>query len=188
MAAKIFTRQGENGLPNLAEVQTELANIEFENSILDAAREDYGEYFYNYSTLLLTKTDFYSYKLFVIIGKALNIYKSLPNNYRRAMAEIHYKIGLTYLMQQLNKEGATSLKEACKLIAGEIDEIKAKTDLNDKDKNNIQDLEETKQEIEAKIIEIEETQAQVSETFFIEIKLNQDLPILTVITFLKILN
>ena len=85
------------------------------------------------------------------------------------MAEIHYKIGLTYLMQQLNKEGAGSLKEACKLIAGEIDEIKAKTDLNDKDKNNIQDLEETKQEIEAKIIEIEETQAQVRERFFIEL-------------------
>lgn len=134
LSAKIFSRQGEGGLSNLAEVQTELANIEFENNILDSARDDYE--------------------------RALNIYKELPNNYRRAMAEIHYKIGLTFLMQQANKEGAASLKEACKLIAGEIDEIKAKTELNDKDKNNIQDMEETKQEIEAKITEIEETQAQ----------------------------
>lgn len=77
------------------------------------------------------------------------------------MAEIHYKIGLTYLMQLQNKEGAASLKDACNLIAGEIDEIKAKTKLTEKEKNNIQDMEETKQEIEAKIIEIEETQAQV---------------------------
>lgn len=98
---------------------------------------------------------------FFCTEKALEIYKKLPTNYRRPMAEIHYKIGLTYLMQQLNKEGAASLKEACNLIAGEIEEMKAKTDLTDKDKNNIQDMEETKQEIEAKIIEIEETQAQV---------------------------
>lgn len=102
--------------------------------------------------------------LFVISEKALDIYKELPTNYRRAMAEIHYKIGLSYLMQQSNKEGAESLKEACKLIAGEIDEMKAKTDLTEKDKNNIQDMEETKQEIEAKIVEIEETQAQVRYT------------------------
>lgn len=42
-AAKIFSRQGLSGLPYLADVQTELANIEFENGILDAAREDYGK-------------------------------------------------------------------------------------------------------------------------------------------------
>lgn len=42
-AAKIFARQGLSGLPYLADVQTELANIEFENGILDAAREDYGK-------------------------------------------------------------------------------------------------------------------------------------------------
>jgi len=41
-AAKIFSRQGLSGLTYLADVQTELANIEFENGILDAAREDYG--------------------------------------------------------------------------------------------------------------------------------------------------
>lgn len=44
-AAKIFARQGFSGLPYLADVQTELANIEFENGILDAAREDYGKEF-----------------------------------------------------------------------------------------------------------------------------------------------
>ncbi|XP_053968076.1 protein NASP homolog [Anastrepha ludens] len=135
LAAKIFTRQGTNGLPNLAEVQTELANIEFENNLPEAAREDYG--------------------------RALKIYSELPSNYRRAMAEIHYKIGLTYLMQQLNKEGAESLKDACTLIDAEIKELQAsEEELSDKQKNNIQDMEETKQEIWAKIAEIEDTQAQ----------------------------
>lgn len=47
-AAKIFARQGLSGLPYLADVQTELANIEFENGILDAAREDYGKQFVSY--------------------------------------------------------------------------------------------------------------------------------------------
>ena len=93
--------------------------------------------------------------------KALKIYKELPKSYHRAMAEIHYKIGLTYLMQTQNKEGAASLKEACDLIDAEIADIKAKDELTEKDKNNIQDMEETKQEIRAKIDEIEEAQAQV---------------------------
>lgn len=44
MAAKIFSSQGERGLANLAEVQTELANIEFENNILESARDDYGKF------------------------------------------------------------------------------------------------------------------------------------------------
>lgn len=44
-AAKIFSRQGLSGLPYLADVQTELANIEFENGILDSARDDYGNNF-----------------------------------------------------------------------------------------------------------------------------------------------
>ncbi|XP_036345689.1 protein NASP homolog [Rhagoletis pomonella] len=135
LAAKIFIRQGTSGLPNLAEVQTELANIEFENNLPEAAREDYV--------------------------KALKIYSELPTNYRRAMAEIHYKIGLTYLMQQLNKEGAESLKDACTLIDAEIKELEAnEEELSEKQKNNIQDMEETKQEIWAKIAEIEDTQAQ----------------------------
>lgn len=134
LASKIFARQGLNGLPNLAEVQTELGNIEFENNILDSARDDYE--------------------------KALKIYSELPTNYRRAKAEIHYKIGLTYLMQQLNKEGAASLKEACNLIEEEIAELRAKEDQTEKEKNTIQDMEETKEEILVKIGEIEELQAQ----------------------------
>lgn len=42
LAAKIFEHQGEGGLANLAEVQTELANIQFEDNILEASRADYG--------------------------------------------------------------------------------------------------------------------------------------------------
>ncbi|XP_055908584.1 protein NASP homolog [Eupeodes corollae] len=134
LCAKIFTRQGLSGLPNLAEVQTELANIEFENNILDSAREDYE--------------------------KALKIYQNLTDNYRRAMAEIHYKIGLTYLMQQMNQEGAESLRNACALIEDEINEMKAKENLVEKDTELIKDMEETKEEIMAKIAEIEETRQQ----------------------------
>ncbi|XP_036229076.2 nuclear autoantigenic sperm protein homolog [Bactrocera oleae] len=135
LADKIFSRQGGDGMSNLAEVRTELANIEFENNLPEAARDDYM--------------------------KALKIYCEMPPNYRRAMAEIHYKIGLTYLMQQMNKEGAESLKAACELIDGEIKEIQeCDEELSEKRKSKIQDLEETKQEIWAKISEIEETQAQ----------------------------
>nr|ACN94724.1 GA20909 [Drosophila miranda] len=134
-AAKIFLRQGLNGLPYLAEVQTELANIEFENGILEAAREDYE--------------------------KALLILSDLPTKNRRALAELHYKIGLTFLMAQQNKEGAASLRLSSALIEEEITEIKEKKEpLSDREKNNMLDLEETKQEILAKIQEIEEMQAQ----------------------------
>ncbi|KAH8351147.1 hypothetical protein KR084_008084 [Drosophila pseudotakahashii] len=133
-AAQIFTRQGLSGLPYLAEVQTELANIEFENGILEAAREDYE--------------------------KALKIHGELPTKNRRALAELHYKIGLTYLMQQLNKEGASALRHSSSLIEEEIAEIKGKDEPSERDRNNMLDLEETKQEILAKIQEIEEMQAQ----------------------------
>ncbi|EDX13719.1 GD18572 [Drosophila simulans] len=133
-AAQIFSRQGLSGLPYLAEVQTELANIEFENGILEAAREDYE--------------------------KALKIHGELPTRNRRALAELHYKIGLTYLMQQLNKEGATALRQSSVLIEEEIAEIKGKDEPSERDRNNMLDLEETKQEILAKIQEIEEMQAQ----------------------------
>ncbi|KAH8313212.1 hypothetical protein KR067_001783 [Drosophila pandora] len=133
-AAKIFSRQGLSGLPYLAEVQTELANIEFENGILEAAREDYE--------------------------KALKIHGELPNQNRRALAELHYKIGLTFLMQQLNKEGAAALRQSSSLIEEEIAEIKGKDEPSERDRNNMLDLEETKQEILAKIQEIEEMQAQ----------------------------
>lgn len=80
---------------------------------------------------------------------------------RRALAELHYKIGLTYLMQQLNKEGAKALRNSSELIEEEIAEIKAKENPTEREKNNMLDLEETRQEILVKIQEIEETQAQV---------------------------
>lgn len=96
------------------------------------------------------------------IEKALKIYQDLPTNYRRAKAEIHYKIGLTFLMQQINTEGATSLKEACSLIEEEIVEMQSKENVTEKDKDVIKDMEETKQEILVKITEIEEAKQQVS--------------------------
>lgn len=67
-----------------------------------------------------------------------------------------------YLFRLYTILGSGALKEACKLIEDEIAEIQTKTEINDKDKNNIEDMEETKQEIWAKIAEIEEAQAQVN--------------------------
>lgn len=93
----------------------------------------------------------------------MQIYKDLPNTYRRATAEIHYKIGLTFLIQQMTDEGATELEEACSLIDAEIEDIKKKPELNEKDDNNIKDMEEIKQEILAKIQEIKETKDQTKE-------------------------
>lgn len=43
LAGKIFERQGDDGLIHLAEVHTELGNIQLENSIFNAARDDYGK-------------------------------------------------------------------------------------------------------------------------------------------------
>lgn len=87
----------------------------------------------------------------------------MPNTYRRATAEIHYKIGLTFLMQQMSDEGAHELEEACALIDAEIEEIKKKPELNEKDENNIKDMEEIKQEIIAKVQEIKETKEQTKQ-------------------------
>lgn len=98
---------------------------------------------------------------FVITEKALKIHAELSTKNRRALAELHYKIGLTYLMQQLNKEGAKALRNSSELIEEEIAEIKAKENPTEREKNNMLDLEETRQEILVKIQEIEETQAQV---------------------------
>lgn len=65
-------------------------------------------------------------------------------------------------MQQLNKEGAAALRNSSGLIEEEIKEAKAKENLTEREKSNMLDLEETRQEILVKIQEIEETQAQVS--------------------------
>jgi len=86
----------------------------------------------------------------------------LPSKNRRILAELYYKIGLTYLMQQMNKEGATALRNSSELIDEEIKEAKANENLTEREKSNMLDLEETRQEILVKIQEIEETQAQVS--------------------------
>lgn len=86
----------------------------------------------------------------------------MPSKNRRILAELYYKIGLTYLMQQMNKEGATALRNSSELIDEEIKEAKANENLTEREKSNMLDLEETRQEILVKIQEIEETQAQVS--------------------------
>jgi len=65
-------------------------------------------------------------------------------------------------MQQMNKEGATALRNSSELIDEEIKEAKANENLTEREKSNMLDLEETRQEILVKIQEIEETQAQVS--------------------------
>lgn len=63
----------------------------------------------------------------------------------------------------MSDEGANELEEACALIDAEIEDIKKKTELSEKDENNIKDMEEIKQEIIAKVQEIKETKEQTKE-------------------------
>lgn len=134
LAAVIFERQGEKSLANLAEVYAELAGISFENSHFEAAICDYQ--------------------------KSLEIHIKLPEDNRRIIAEIHYKIGLAHLMLNSFDKCVEELKLASDLIDQEIEEEKQKEEQTDKLKDLIKDLEETKQDILAKIVEVEETKQQ----------------------------
>lgn len=134
LAVKIFERQGEPALGKLADAYNELAGVSFENSHFDAAIVDYQ--------------------------KSLNIHMKLPDDNRRIVAEIHYKIGLAHLMQNSFDDCIRELKKAAELMDEEIEEEKQKENPSEKQKDTIKDLEEAKQDILAKITEVEETKTQ----------------------------
>lgn len=130
LAAIIFTKQGEAGYTNLADTYLELASISFENSNFELAVKDYE--------------------------KSIEIYNELPVLQRRILAEIHFKIGLSHLMLNGYEPSLISFKKAVDLLNDEIDEAKSKDPQTDEIKNKIIDMEEIKEGITGKIIEVEE--------------------------------
>lgn len=130
LAAIIFTKQGEAGYSNLADTYLELASISFENSNFELAVKDYE--------------------------KSIEIYNELPVLQRRILAEIHFKIGLSHLMLNSYEQSLVSFKKAVDLLNDEIDDEKAKELQTDEIKNKIADMEDIKEGILGKIIEVEE--------------------------------
>ncbi|XP_063710094.1 protein NASP homolog isoform X2 [Culicoides brevitarsis] len=134
LAAIIFARQGEAAYENLAEALTELAVISFENSHFDIAIKDYM--------------------------KALDVHNRMEKQNRRHVAEIYFQIGLSYLMLNDFDESIKNLQKASEVLSAEIDVWKIK-DQTEETAATIKDLEETREEIRLKIVEVEETK-QVS--------------------------
>lgn len=130
LAAIIFAKQGESGYTNLADTYLELASISFENSNFELAVKDYE--------------------------KSIEIYNELPALQRRILAEIHFKIGLSFLMLNSYEQSLVSFKKAVDLLNDEIDEEKSKELQTDEIKNKIADMEDIKEGILGKIIEVEE--------------------------------
>lgn len=130
LAAIIFTKQGEAGYTNLADTYLELASISFENSNFELAVKDYE--------------------------KSIEVYNELPVLQRRILAEIHFKIGLSHLMLNSYEQSLVSFKKAVDLLNDEIDEEKAKELQTEEIKNKIADMEDIKEGILGKIIEVEE--------------------------------
>lgn len=137
LAAKIFIRQGDPALSNLAEVYFELAEISFENSHFDTAVADYK--------------------------KSEEIRMTLPDDDLRMLSLIQYKIGLSYYMNQSFDESIAAFKKACDILDCRMETVKSKDDKSEKDISNIAELEEMKEEILAKIAEIEEMKQQSTE-------------------------
>lgn len=77
------------------------------------------------------------------------------------IAETKYKVGLCHLLIGKFDESVAALKESAEYLDGVICSIKEK-DPAASTEATIKELEETKQEIQNKIIEVEETKTQVN--------------------------
>lgn len=114
----------------LAECYIELAGISFENSNFEAAIKDFNQ--------------------------ALVVIQDQPERDRRELAEIHYKIGLAHTMLNTFDEAKVSLRKACnyldEVIAAELEKNSAAS--------VVDDLRETKAEIENKIAEVDDYKEQ----------------------------
>lgn len=80
---------------------------------------------------------------------------------RRHVAEIHFQIGLSYLMLNSFDDSIEAFKKAGEVLKMEIEAQQLK-EPNEDTAAIIKDLEETMLEIEIKIIEVEETKQVVS--------------------------
>uniref|UniRef100_A0A182QWV8 Tetratricopeptide SHNi-TPR domain-containing protein n=1 Tax=Anopheles farauti TaxID=69004 RepID=A0A182QWV8_9DIPT len=129
LAVHIFKQQGEKGNENLPECYTELAGISFENSFFKEAIKDYG--------------------------KALEIYNKTDQPDRRLLAEVNYKVGLCHMMEREFKQSIEAFKGAIRELEKVVEEEKAKEQTDDT-KEVIEDLEQMKQEILEKIMDVED--------------------------------
>jgi len=137
LAVKIFVRQGEPALSNLAEAYFELAEISFENSHFETAVMDYKN--------------------------SEKIHMKLPDDDLRMLSVIQYKIGLSYYMHQSFDESIEAFKKACDILDCRMETAKSKDDKSEKVIATIAELVEMKEEIMAKITEIEEIKQQSTE-------------------------
>jgi nuclear autoantigenic sperm protein len=101
--------------------------------------------------------------------RALAVFEELASPNKRILAEIHYKIGLAQSTLQQFVESIDSFEKACVVIDQVIEMEKAKPEQTENVRLNIQDLEETKKEILAKVVEIEETKQMVSTRVFVAV-------------------
>lgn len=85
----------------------------------------------------------------------------LPDDDLRMLSLIQYKIGLSYYMNQSFDESIAAFKKACDIIDCRLETANSKDDKSEKDTAAIAELEETKDEILAKVTEIEEIKQQV---------------------------
>lgn len=132
LAVSIFTRQ-PNQAKNLADCFMELAGISFENSNFEAAIKDFT--------------------------KALAILQDLTEPDNREFAEVHYKVGLAYIMLEQFEEAKVSLQKACEHL-DEVIRIEKSREQTDDIINSIKDLEEMKQEILNKVAEVNDYEQQ----------------------------
>lgn len=133
LAVGIFSRLPERA-KELAESYIELAGISFENSNFEAAVKDFKQ--------------------------ALGVLQNLPDRDNRELAEINYKIGLSYSMLNMFEEAKIALMKACCYLDEEIKAEEAKDASSEEVSAVIKDLRETKGEIENKVAEVEEYKQQ----------------------------
>lgn len=92
--------------------------------------------------------------------RSAKIRLKLAEDNLRLIAETKYKIGLCFLLIGKYDESIAALKESSEYLDGVIVSIKEKEQTASTEAA-IKDIEETKQEILNKIIEVEETKTQV---------------------------
>lgn len=86
----------------------------------------------------------------------------LPEDDLRLIAELQYKIGLSYLMLSSFEESIVAFRKACEVLDAEMTTQRSQIDSTEKAALIVLELEELKCEIMNKITEVEETKQQVS--------------------------
>lgn len=133
IAVKIFERKGEEGLSNLADACFQLGEISMENSQSEEAIKDYS--------------------------RSVDIRVKLEEDNLRLISETKYKIGLCYMVIDKWDESIAAFKDSAECLEAEIANIRSKEPSADTEAQ-IKDIEETKQEILNKIVDIEEAKSQ----------------------------